>query len=138
MDLSFIPRLNAILNATGAILLICGYLAIKRGRRDIHRAFMLGAVITSGVFLTGYLVYHAHHGATRYPGQGLQRTIYFAVLLTHTVMAGAILPLIGMVLYRAFRGRFERHRRLARWTLPAWLYVSITGIIVYLMLYGWS
>jgi putative membrane protein len=133
--ISYLPHLNAILNSTSAVLLIAGYSFIKAGRVDAHRNCQLSAFLTSIVFLASYLTYHFYHGATRFLGQGIVRPVYFAILFTHTVLAVVIVPLILVTLYRALRQDFVRHRRIARWTLPLWLYVSVTGVIVYLMLY---
>jgi|SRR5215472_3378725 len=133
--ISLLPHLNAILNSTSAILLTAGYTFIRRGRVSAHRNCQIGAVITSTLFLVSYLTYHYFHGTTRFPGQGMARTIYLTILFTHTVLAIVIVPLVLVTLYRASRADFSRHRRIARWTLPLWLYVSVTGVIVYLMLY---
>ncbi len=132
---SDLPTLNSALNGTSALLLLAGYQRIRRRDRESHRAFMLGALTTSVLFLISYLVYHAHAGSTRFQGQGWIRSVYFAILISHTILAAAIVPMVGMTLRFAFGRRFERHRKLARWTLPVWLYVSVTGVIVYLMLY---
>lgn len=131
----YLPHLNAILNSTSALLLLAGFRFIRRGRIQAHRNCQVTAVLTSTLFLISYLTYHYYHGATRFAGQGLVRPLYFAILITHTVLAVVIVPLILVTLYRAARGDFIRHRRIARWTLPLWLYVSVTGVIVYLMLY---
>jgi uncharacterized membrane protein YozB (DUF420 family) len=133
--LSFLPHLNAFLNATSAVLLLNGYAFIKRGRISAHRNCQVAAVCTSTLFLVSYLTYHYFHGTTRFAGQGIARPIYFTILISHTILAIVIVPLVLVTLYRAARGDFERHRRIARWTLPIWLYVSITGVVVYLMLY---
>ena len=133
--ISYLPHLNAILNSTSAILLIAGYRFIRHGRINAHRNCQLTAFTTSALFLISYLTYHYYHGATRFPGQGIVRPIYFTILITHTILAVVIVPMIMLTLYRAARRDFIRHRRIARWTLPLWLYVSITGVIVYLMLY---
>lgn len=135
MDVRSLPSLNALLNATSAVLLVTGYVLIRRGRREAHRKVMLGAFCVSVLFLISYLVYHAQVGSVRFQGQGLVRTIYFSILLTHTVLAAAVAPLALVTLVRAWKGRFDRHRRLARLTLPLWLYVSVTGVVIYLMLY---
>ena len=135
MELSSLPTLNALLNSLSALLLTSGFLLIRRGRRDAHRACMLAAFATSTAFLISYLVYHANVGSVAFTGQGSIRVVYFAVLISHVVLAALILPLALVTLYRALGGEFERHRRIARWTLPVWLYVSVTGVIVYLMLY---
>jgi uncharacterized membrane protein YozB (DUF420 family) len=130
-----LPALNAFLNATSAVLLATGYVLIRRGRRDAHKRVMLAALVSSALFLTSYLVYHAQVGSIRFRGQGLLRTVYFTILLTHTVLAVAIVPLVATTLVPALRGRFDRHRRLARITLPLWAYVSVTGVVIYWMLY---
>jgi putative membrane protein len=133
--ISFLPHLNAVLNSTSALLLLSGYRFIRLGRIQAHRNCQVAAVVTSTLFLVSYLTYHYYHGATRFAGQGLARPLYFTILISHTILAVAIVPLIIITLYRAARGNFIRHRRIARWTLPLWLYVSVTGVIVYLMLY---
>ena len=133
--ISYLPHLNAILNSTSAIFLIAGYVFIKRGRIDRHKKCQITAVVTSTLFLISYLTYHYYHGDTRFLGQGIIRPIYFAILITHVILAIVIVPLVLITLYRALRLDFIRHRRIARWTLPLWLYVSVTGVIVYLMLY---
>jgi putative membrane protein len=132
---SYLPHLNACLNATSAILLVFGYRFIRAGRILAHRNCQLSALASSIIFLVSYVTYHLHHGATRFPGQGIVRPIYFTILFTHTVLAVVIVPLVIITLTRALRGDFVRHRRIARWTLPLWLYVSVTGVVVYLMLY---
>ncbi len=131
----YLPHVNAILNSTSAVLLLVGYRFIRQGRINAHRNCQVAAVATSTLFLISYLTYHFHHGATKFSGQGIVRPIYFAILLTHTILAVVIVPMILLTLYRAARRDFIRHRRSARWTLPMWLYVSVTGVIVYLMLY---
>jgi len=135
MPISQLPALNAILNGTSAVLLVLGYFLIRRRSIRAHRACMIAAFITSVLFLISYLVYHYHHGATRFTGQGWVRPLYFMILITHTMLAALIVPFVLVTLYRAARGRFVSHARLARWTLPMWLYVSVTGVVVYLMLY---
>ncbi len=131
----FLPHLNAVLNATSAVLLLAGFRFIRLGRIQTHRNCQVTAVLTSTLFLISYLTYHYYHGATRFAGQGIVRPLYFTILITHTILAVVIVPLIIVTLYRAVRGDFIRHRRIARWTLPLWLYVSVTGVVVYLMLY---
>jgi uncharacterized membrane protein YozB (DUF420 family) len=133
--ISYLPHLNACLNGTSALLLFSGYSFIRSRNVIAHRACQIAALVVSLLFLTSYLIYHYHHGATPFPGTGLVRPIYFTILLTHTVLAVVIVPLVILSFYRAFRGDFIRHRRIARLTLPLWLYVSITGVVVYLMLY---
>jgi uncharacterized membrane protein YozB (DUF420 family) len=133
--ISFLPHLNALLNSTSAVLLVTGFVLIRRQRVRAHRNCQVSAVVTSTLFLASYLTYHYYHGATRFAGQGMARPIYFVILISHTILAIVIVPLVLVTLYRATRGDFERHRKIARWTLPIWLYVSVTGVIVYLMLY---
>ena len=135
ISLSDLPTVNATLNATSAVLLTCGYLFIRRGKVTAHHRCMLSAVCVSTLFLTSYLIYHYHVGSVSFTGQGLVRPFYFALLISHTTLAISVLPLAMVTVYRALRGRFDRHVRIARWTLPIWLYVSVTGVIVYLMLY---
>lgn len=135
MTLADLPALNACLNATSAALLLLGYAQIRRKNITAHRVCMSAAFLTSTLFLISYLYYHYHHGSTKFQGQGAIRLVYFAILLTHTVLAAVIVPLILLTLTRALKGEFARHKPLARWTLPLWLYVSVTGVLVYLMLY---
>lgn len=132
---SVLPHLNATLNAASFVLLSSGYYFIKRKRVQAHRNCQLSALTASVVFLISYIVYHAHHGTTRFTGQGIARPIYFTILTTHTFLAAVIVPFVFITARRALRGDFARHRAIARWTLPMWLYVSITGVAVYLMLY---
>ena len=129
------PTLNAILNASSAVLLITGYVMIRRRRIAAHKTCMLLAFGCSTVFLISYVVYHVRVGAVYFQGRGWIRPAYFALLGTHTVLAIAILPLAIITLSRALTNRFDRHRRIARWTLPIWLYVSVTGVVVYVLLY---
>ena len=129
------PTLNAALNAACAALLVAGYFLIRSGRREAHRRVMLAALATSGAFLVSYLTYHFQVGSVRFTGQGPVRTLYFAILISHTILAAAIVPLVLVTVARARGARFEAHRRLARITLPLWLYVSVTGVVVYWMLY---
>ena len=132
---SILPHLNATLNASSFILLTSGYYFIRRGRVLAHKRCQLSALTASILFLISYVVYHLHHGATRFPGQGIARPVYFTILTTHTILAIVIVPFVIITLRRALRRDFLRHRAIARWTLPMWMYVSITGVIVYLMLY---
>lgn len=135
MTVRDLPTLNAVLNATSAVLLVAGYVLIRRGRREAHRRAMLAAVTCSALFLVSYLTYHAQVGSVRFQGQGWIRTVYFTILLTHTVLAAAIVPLVLVTLVRGLQGRFDRHRRIARVTFPLWAYVSVTGVVIYVMLY---
>jgi len=133
--LSYLPHLNACLNGASALLLFSGYTFIRARNVVAHRACQIAALIVSLLFLISYLTYHYHHGATRFQGTGWVRPLYFTILTSHTILAIVIVPLITITFYRALRGDFARHRRIARITLPLWFYVSITGVIVYLMLY---
>jgi putative membrane protein len=133
--ISYLPHLNAILNTTSTLFLIAGYRFIRRGLIRQHRNCQIAALTTSALFLISYLTYHYYHGDTRFTGQGIVRPFYFAVLITHVILAIVIVPLVMITVYRAARGDFLRHRKIARWTLPIWLYVSVTGVVVYLMLY---
>lgn len=135
IPLAYFPAIDATLNATTAALLVAGYLCIRHRKVSPHRAFMLSAFGTSTLFLVCYLWYHAHHGVTHYPGVGWMRSFYFTLLGSHTVLAAVIVPLVLITLARALRRNFRQHRRIARWTLPIWLYVSVTGVLVYLILY---
>jgi putative membrane protein len=130
-----LPALNACLNATSALFLLLAYRAIRRREIERHRGLMLAAAITSAVFLVSYLTYHARVGSVRFTGQGPVRTIYFAILISHTILAVTVLPLVLRTLYLGLRRRDGQHRRIARWTFPIWLYVSVTGVVVYVMLY---
>jgi putative membrane protein len=127
--------LNATLNGTSAILLAGGYAAIRAGKREAHKRFMLSAFVVSCAFLASYLLYHYRVGHVAFQGQGFIRPLYFALLLSHTVLAAVIVPMIVVTLRRAWLERFDRHRLIARWTLPLWFYVSVTGVVVYWMLY---
>jgi uncharacterized membrane protein YozB (DUF420 family) len=129
------PVINASLNGTSAVLLVTAHSFIKRGRMAAHRALMLTAVVTSSLFLCSYLYYHWHVGSVRFQGQGWWRPVYFTILISHTVLAATIVPLVIVTLTRALRERFDRHRAIARWTYPLWLYVSVTGVVIYFMLY---
>ena len=135
MDYRDLPALNATLNATATILLVVGYRLIRAGRKEAHRKTMLAAFAVSVLFLISYLVYHAQVGSVPFQKQGTIRTVYFFILITHVVLAALVPFLAGVTLWRAWKGQFARHRRIARWTFPIWLYVSVTGVIVYLMLY---
>ena len=135
MNDSLLPHLNAALNATSFALLLAGYYFIGRGSVAAHRAAMVAALVVSGLFLVSYVVYHYNYGSVRFTGQGFVRPIYFFILITHVILAAAIVPLVALTVTRAVRGDFARHRRIARWTYPLWLYVSVTGVVVYLLLY---
>ena len=132
---SVLPTVNAILNATSGILIVTGYVMIRRKKVRQHRACMIAAGCTSLLFLTSYIVYHSQHGATRFAGVGAARPVYFTILISHTLLAIVIVPLVIITLRRALASRFAKHIEIARWTFPLWVYVSITGVVVYLMLY---
>ena len=133
-DLSFMPAVNAALNATSATLLVLGFAAIRARRREVHKRLMVSAFAASAVFLVGYVLYHYAHGDTPYQGVGAMRVVYFSVLISHVVLSIVMLPMILGTFYLATRERFGAHRKLARWTLPIWLYVSVTGVAIYFML----
>jgi len=135
VTISDLPALNATLNATAAILLLVGYRFIRRGEIRRHRATMLAACSVSTAFLTSYVIYHANIGSKPFPGHGPLRALYLTILLTHVVLAVTVVPLALITVIRGLRGRYDRHRAIARWTFPIWLYVSVTGVIVYVMLY---
>jgi len=129
------PCFNATLNAISALLLVAGFLSILQKRVDLHRFCMGGAFLVSAGFLVSYLLYHYQVGSTRYSGTGAWRTVYFTILISHSILAMVIVPMILRTLFLAWKGRWDAHRRLARWTLPLWLYVSVTGVVIYAMLY---
>ena len=129
------PAIDASLNGTSAVLLLVGRGFIRRGQMAAHRAVMIAALASSSIFLVCYLYYHWHVGSVHFQGQGWSRPVYFSILISHTILAAAIVPMIIITLSRALRERFDRHRAIARWTYPLWMYVSVTGVIVYLMLY---
>ena len=132
------PALNAILNGTSAILLACGYAAIRSGKIQIHKRFMISAFVVSCAFLVSYVIYHIRiHQVIHFQGQGWIRPVYFTLLTSHTILAIVIVPLILITLRRAFLEKFDKHRLIARWTLPLWFYVSVTGVLVYFMVYQW-
>jgi uncharacterized membrane protein YozB (DUF420 family) len=133
--MSDLPTVNATLNIISATLLTIGYVCIRIRKPIAHRNCMIAAFVVSALFLTSYLIYHYHEGSTPFGGEGWMRGVYFAVLIPHIVLAALILPLALCTLYFAIRKRFNKHRRIARWTLPIWLYVSVTGVVVYWMLY---
>jgi putative membrane protein len=135
MRIDDLPALNAALNALASVFLVSGYLLIRRGHRDLHKKCMLAALTTSALFLASYVTYHANAGSRPFPGTGVIRGVYFAILIPHVVLAAAILPLALMTAFRGLRAQYDRHVRIARWTLPIWLFVSVTGVVIYLMLY---
>jgi uncharacterized membrane protein YozB (DUF420 family) len=130
-----LPALNATLNALATLFLVSGYVCIRRGRRELHKKLMLSALATSALFLTSYVTYHANAGSRPFPGVGTLRIVYFAILIPHVILAATVLPLALVTTLRGLRSQFDRHVRIARWTLPVWLYVSVTGVVIYFMLY---
>ena len=135
MAVTDLPALNATLNAISGVLLVTGWVFIRRGERQKHKACMIAALVTSALFLTSYVVYHAQVGSVPFRGTGWIRTVYFSVLIPHVILAAAVVPPILITVSRGLSAKYDQHRRIARWTLPIWLYVSVTGVIVYLMLY---
>ena len=135
MSLSDLPAVNAGLNSLSTVFLTAGYIFIRRQRQVAHRNCMIGAVISSALFLTCYIIYHYNAGRTTFRDPAWFRPIYLAILLTHTILAVAIVPMVLMTLYRAARRQFEQHKRISRWTWPIWIYVSVTGVLIYFLLY---
>lgn len=135
MEIADLAALNAVLNGTAAVFLVAGYLLIRRGRVAPHKRCLLAALATSALFLVSYVVYHANTGSRPFPGQGAVRVVYFGILITHVALAAVILPLALTTAARGLKAQYDRHVRIARWTLPLWIYVSITGVVIYLMLY---
>jgi uncharacterized membrane protein YozB (DUF420 family) len=135
LDVRDLPALNAVLNSLSTVLLLAGYALIRQGRKNAHRNVMIAALVCSGLFLTSYLYYHYEVGSVRFQGTGQARTLYFSVLITHTILAAAVPFLAAITVIHAWRKRWAKHTGIARWTLPIWLYVSVTGVLVYLMLY---
>jgi len=135
ISVSDLPLVNAVLNSTSAILLFVGHSFMKRGNISAHRKSMILVFITSTLFLTSYLVYHAYHGSQPFHGKGWVRPVYFTILISHSILAATIVPLAIVTLWRGLKGRYDLHKKIARWTYPLWLYVSVTGVVIYLMLY---
>lgn len=135
MTIGDLPALNATLNGLSAIFIMTGYVLIKRGERELHKRCMLAALVTSSAFLVSYVIYHANTGSRPFPGTGVVRAIYFVILITHVLLAATILPLALTTTARGLRAQYTRHVAIARWTFPLWLYVSVTGVVIYLMLY---
>ncbi|HEV8539454.1 MAG TPA: DUF420 domain-containing protein [Bacteroidota bacterium] len=133
--LEFLPTLNALLNSTSAVLLFTGHRFIKRGNKHAHKNCMIATVAVSAFFLISYLTYHYYHGTTRFTGEGLIRPFYFTLLTSHTILAALVVPLALITLRRGLKDMIEKHVKIARWTYPIWLYVSVTGVVVYVMLY---
>ncbi|MCR4337802.1 MAG: DUF420 domain-containing protein [Candidatus Omnitrophica bacterium] len=136
----YLPTINATLNGLAALFLLLGWFAIRRKDQRLHQQLMISALVCSAAFLSCYLTYHflIHGVVTRYQGEGLSRIFYFAILLTHTPLAMLIVPFALMAFWHAYRQEFDKHTRITRWLLPVWMYVSITGVLIYLMLYAWS
>jgi uncharacterized membrane protein YozB (DUF420 family) len=134
---TFFPALNAFLNGSSAVLIGCGYYLIKTGRREAHKRMMIAAVVTSALFLISYLYYHVvlRAGVTHFKGEGVWRPVYFGILLSHTFLAVVVVPLVLITLSRALKGNFARHKAIARYTFPIWMYVSVTGVVIFVMLY---
>ena len=135
MEIADLPALNATLNALATLFLITGYAFIRQERREAHKRCMIAALVTSALFLTSYVIYHANAGSRPFAGQGVIRVVYFAILIPHVILAAVVLPLALTTATRGLRSQFDRHVKIARWTLPLWLYVSVTGVVIYLMLY---
>jgi putative membrane protein len=139
MNTSDLPALNAMLNGLSTICLTLGYISIKKKNKNekAHKSFMISALIFSAFFLTGYLIYHYNHGSTKFPELGWIKTVYLLILIPHIILAAVMVPMIVATFYFAFTGKFEKHKKIARLTFPIWMYVSITGVIIFLMLYQW-
>lgn len=137
MALTDLPLVNALLNSTSTVFLLLGYYYIRTHRKGAHKKAMLAAMVTSAVFLMSYLIYHYNVGSVKFTEQGTVRVVYFTILISHTILAVLVPPMAIISVVRAFAERFDRHKKIARWTLPIWLYVSFTGVLVYLMLYQW-
>jgi uncharacterized membrane protein YozB (DUF420 family) len=135
MTVTDLPALNATLNAISGVLLVTGYLFIRSGDRQKHKACMIGALVVSTLFLTSYVIYHLQVGSVPFRGTGWIRTVYFSVLIPHVILAAALVPPVLITASRGLTAKYDQHRRIARWTLPLWLFVSVSGVIVYLMLY---
>ena len=137
MTVQDLPTLNATLNSIAGVLLLCGYVAIKKGHRDLHRNIMVSALVVSAAFLTSYLIYHYHVPSKKFPDLGWIKTVYLLILLPHILLAVIMVPMILKTFWHAFRGEWEKHKKIAKITFPIWMYVSVTGVIVYFMLYQW-
>ena len=135
MKVSNLPTLNAILNLISSFFLIIGYIKIKNGRRDIHKRFMIAALISSGIFFVSYLVYHSYVGSVPYPYHDWTRPFYYIILIPHIILAAIMSPFILIAVWQAWRESFETHRKIVRWLWPVWIYVSVSGVLIYLMLY---
>ena len=136
MNTHDLPTINGTLNLLSTLFLLLGYIHIKKGNRATHKKFMITALVSSGLFLIFYLIYHSQVGSVPYPDYDWTRPVYFAVLIPHTILAALMSPFIVIAVWFAFRGKFENHRRIVRWLWPVWIYVSISGVVIYMMLYG--
>lgn len=137
MTVQQLPAVNATLNGISAILLLMGFIAIRKGNKKFHQRCMISAFAVSAVFLICYLVYHYYAGSTKFTATGWIRPVYFSILISHVILAAAIVPMILLTMWRAWKKDFEKHKKIARWTWPLWMYVSVTGVLIYLMLYQW-
>ncbi|MCZ7647549.1 MAG: DUF420 domain-containing protein [Planctomycetota bacterium] len=137
MDLTVLPTVNASLNALATTLLVAGLIAIKQDKKELHKRIMQTAVGVTVLFLFSYVVYHLNYGSTKFTGTGWVRPVYFFILITHVILAAVNVPLVGVTLWRAHKEDWDAHRRIARWAWPVWMYVGVTGVLVYLMLYVW-
>lgn len=135
MSIADLPTFNALLNASSGLLLLIGHRFIRKGNRQAHKKCMISALGVSVLFLISYLIYHYHHGATPFTGEGVVRPIYFSILISHTLLAMTVVPLALITLSRGLKEKFDKHVKIARWTYPIWLYVSVTGVVIYIMLY---
>ncbi|MCM2348417.1 MAG: DUF420 domain-containing protein [Bacteriovoracaceae bacterium] len=137
MTVQDLPTLNASLNTIAGILLLFGYISIKQGKKELHKKLMISALLVSAAFLTSYLIYHYHVPSKKFPDLGWIKTVYLVILIPHIILAAVMVPMILKTFWHAFRGEWEKHKKIARITFPIWMYVSVTGVIVYLMLYQW-
>jgi uncharacterized membrane protein YozB (DUF420 family) len=137
MTIQDLPTLNASLNSVAGVLLLSGYIAIKKNHRDLHRGFMVAALLVSAAFLTSYLIYHYHVPSKKFPELGFIKTIYLTILIPHIILAAAMVPMILKTFWHAYRQEWDKHKKIARITFPIWMYVSVTGVLVYFMLYVW-
>jgi putative membrane protein len=137
MNVYDLPAINATLNGIATVLLGSGYVAIKQGRKELHKTLMISALVVSAAFLACYLVYHYHAGSKPFPDLGWIKTVYLLILVPHIILAAVMVPMILKTFWHAFRGEWESHKKIARWTFPIWMYVSLTGVVIYLMLYQW-
>jgi putative membrane protein len=137
MDTNNLPLINSVFNSLSAICLVLGFIAIKKKQKEIHKKFMVSALIFSSIFLTGYLIYHYNHGSSVFPDLGWIKTLYLIILIPHIILAALMVPMIVMTFFYAFTERFEKHKKWARITFPIWMYVSVTGVIIYLMVHQW-